>query len=407
MTKAGVAFTIAGFLGYFVASQTQIGWLYLFDAVIWGILLLSAFIPWYSLRSLSVDRQVLLPRAGFGSLSLDGPLEDETVEVRLRVTSHGRFPRYFVSLLEECPFDRPEERRKAFFLTCLPPGSTTAFSYTADCYQRGYYPSADIMLSSGAPLGLFRKRRCFSLPLRLTVYPRYFLMDSLPFAVESWAEQGHAVRSSAAGEFYGSREYHSGDPFKHIHWRNTARTGQFMLKQFEQSGQGSVSVIFSANRVFGEGRETTLEYSLRVAASLAGLCAASGRGVDIIAGTEPLHNAGWPEAMHYLARLETGAGKTLPELLPAVAPGKTVVAVVPVADPDSIPALELLAGRAGGLFAVLLEGFSPEEDAAAFTSRMQGCNITVVRCPLNNLEDAIRKLGKSLASVGGLSMVTR
>ena len=407
MTKAGVAFTIAGVLGYFVASQTQIGWLYLFDAVIWGILLLSAFIPWYSLRSLSVERQVLLPRVGFRNLPLDGPLEDDTVEVRLRVTSRGRFLRYFVSLLEECPFDRPAERRKAFFLTCLPPRGTTAFSYTADCYQRGYYPSADVILSSSAPLGLFRKRRRFSLPLRLTVYPRYFLMDSLPFAIESWAEQGPAVRSGAAGEFYGSREYHSGDLFKHIHWRNTARTGQFMLKQFEQAGQDSVSVIFAANRVFGEGRETTLEYSLRVAASLAGLCAASGRGVDIIAGKEPLHNAGWPEAMHYLAHLETGTGKTLPGLLPAVAPGKTVVAVVPVADPDSIPALELLAGRAGGLIAVLLEGFSPEEDAAAFTSRLVASNITVVRCPHDNLEDAIRKLGETLVSAGGLSMVGR
>ncbi|MCH8864701.1 MAG: DUF58 domain-containing protein [Chloroflexi bacterium] len=405
MTKAGVAFTIAGVLGYFVASQTQIGWLYLFDAVIWGVLLLSAFVPWYSLRSLSVDRQVLLPRIGSGNLSLDGPLEDDTVEVRLRVTSHGRFSRYFVSLLEECPFDRPEERRKAFFLTRLPPRGTTAFSYTADCYQRGYYASADVILSSSAPLGLFRKRRNFSLPLRLTVYPRYFLMDSLPFAVESWAEQGPAVRSGAASEFYGSRQYHSGDPLRHIHWRNTARIGQFMIKEFEQAGQGSVSVIFAASRVFGDGRETTLEYSLRVAASLAGLCAASGRGIDIITGAEPLHNAGWSEAMHYLARLETGTGKTLPELLPAVEPGKTVVAVVPVADPDSIPALESLARRVGGLFVVLLEGFSPEEDADAFTSRLQGRNIAVVRGSLHSLEDAIRKLSESLASAANTSMV--
>ncbi len=111
--------------------------------------------------------------------------------------------------------------------------------------------------------------------------------------------------------------------------------------------------------------------------------------------------------MHYLARLETGTGKTLPELLPVVEPGKTVVAVVPVADPDSIPALESLARRVGGLFVVLLEGFTPEEDAAAFTSRLQGRNIAVVRCSLHSLEDALRKLGESLASAANLSMVVR
>jgi len=34
MTKAGIGFIIAGVLVYFLASQAQIGWLYLFDAII-------------------------------------------------------------------------------------------------------------------------------------------------------------------------------------------------------------------------------------------------------------------------------------------------------------------------------------------------------------------------------------
>ncbi len=40
MTKAGDGFIVAGGLIYIVASQTQIGWLYLLDAIIWSLLVL-------------------------------------------------------------------------------------------------------------------------------------------------------------------------------------------------------------------------------------------------------------------------------------------------------------------------------------------------------------------------------
>ena len=59
MTKGAFAFIAVGLAAYMVASQTQIGWLYLFDAVIWSLLALSAILPGHSLKSLRVEQQVI------------------------------------------------------------------------------------------------------------------------------------------------------------------------------------------------------------------------------------------------------------------------------------------------------------------------------------------------------------
>ena len=400
MTKTGIGFIVAGGFVYFLASQTQIGWLYLFDAIIWSLLVLSAILPWYSLRSLQVERQILPPASALHQWQLGGPLEDEPVEIKLKVTNHGRLARHFIKVVDDCPFAQPEKRNKTFLLTSLNPKSITVFSHTATCYQRGYYDSSSATLQSSAPMGLIVKRRTFQLPLNLTVYPAYYRMEGLPAAEAAWSDWGHAVKSRAAAEFYGSREYQPGDPLKHIHWRNTARLGHFMLKEFEQTSQGSVTVVFETGRDFGTGRETTLEYSIKIAASLARLCADSGRNIDIIAGETPLRNAGWREAMDYLARLEVD-GKAAPaELRAAPEPGQVVVAIVPETETTLVPALSPLAERVRGLVVVLLEGFAPDEIPHQFPAGLKGSNFQIISCPRGNLEAAIQKLGNYLLFAG-------
>jgi len=236
--------------------------------------------------------------------------------------------------------------------------------------------------------------------LNLTVYPTYYQMEGLPVAEAAWADWGHAVRTNAAAEFYGSKEYQHGDPLKHIHWRNTARLGHFMLKEFEQANQGSVTVAFETRHDFGTGRETTLEYSIKIAASLSKLCADSGRSINIIAGETPLCNAGWRGAMDYLAHLEVKEKTALAELTAAPEPGQVVVAIVPVMETKLIPALSQLANRVRGLVVVLLEGFTQDEIPGGFTSRLKGANLEIINCSRGNPEAAIEKLGNSLFFAG-------
>ena len=327
MTKAGFGFIAGGVFIYFIATQTQIGWLYLIDASIWSLLVLSAVLPWFSLKSVRVEREVILPAHGFPS-DLDGPVEDETVVINLKVTNRGRLARYFVSVEEDCPFEQPEKRRHTFFIPYLRPG-TTSFSYVATGYHRGHYASAETILQSNDPIGLRVRRRTFSLPLNLTVYPPFYPMQGLPMTDAIWTDWGSAIKSRAANEIYGSREYQPGEPLKYVHWRNTARMGRFMLKEFEQAGKGSLAVAFETKDDFGEGRETTLEYSIKITASLSRLCTDSGVSLDILAGEKPLLNAGWYDAMDYLARLEKGGYEDSLTELTAAASAQTLVVIVP------------------------------------------------------------------------------
>ena len=240
-----------------MGSQTQVGWLYLFDAIIWSMVLLSAFLPWWSLRSLRAGRQVWLPRDADWPQTLAKPMEDDSVEVRIKISNGGRLARHLIKVVEDCPFDSPFNRRRVFLLSSIKPKSTASFTYTATCHRRGRYPSANVTLETSAPLGLFVYRRRYDLPLNVSVYPAQHEMDGVPTAREVWADQGHTVKSTGGSEFYGSREYHHGDSLRRVHWRNTARRGQFMVKEFEESSQGTVLVAFENQRAWGEGRETT------------------------------------------------------------------------------------------------------------------------------------------------------
>ena len=147
MTKGGAAFIGAGVVVYLLGGQTQIGWLYLLDAMIWSLVVLSALLPWWSLRSLRIERQVWLPSPANGPQAQALPIEGGTVEVRLTVTNRGRLPRYFIKVTEGCPLEGPEARSKAFLLPTVRGRSDVRFSYTAACYRRGRYTSATAVVT--------------------------------------------------------------------------------------------------------------------------------------------------------------------------------------------------------------------------------------------------------------------
>ncbi len=242
------------------------------------------------------------------------------------------------------------------------------------------------------------RRRVFNLLLNLTVYPSYYIMGQLPATGETGIELGHGSRSSAAIEFYGSREYRYGDPLKYVHWRNTAKVGNFMIKEFEQSGEGTVKVIFDTEHSYGTGRTSTLEYSLKIAAGLARLSADSGRNIDIVAGRVPLYNAGFQESMEYLALMELDTEPRRLEYNHLSEPGKVTVAIIPAVKAGLASALLEIAGQDRGLIVVLLEGFSGDEEPDHMLARFEKKGLDVITCSPYKLEETVKKLGYYLVS---------
>lgn len=62
--------------------------------------------------------------------------------------------------------------------------------------------------------------------------------------------EGHASPHIAAADlnFHALREYAPGDDRRHVHWRSSARTGELMVRQFEESRQSRVVVALDTGR---------------------------------------------------------------------------------------------------------------------------------------------------------------
>jgi uncharacterized protein (DUF58 family) len=77
----------------------------------------------------------------------------------------------------------------------------------------------------------------------------------------------HYVTPNASGV----RDYYPGDSYNRIHWRSTARLGQLMVKTFEMDPTSNVWILLDLNGAVqaGAGDDSTEEYGVRIATSLA------------------------------------------------------------------------------------------------------------------------------------------
>jgi uncharacterized protein (DUF58 family) len=100
--------------------------------------------------------------------------------------------------------------------------------------RRGELDSIDASLSTRFPFSLFEKSAGLAVPAAVIVYPR-----PSPPAARSGdrpvaAPTGRPFLSGRVGVFpLGVREHLPSDPVRDIHWKTTARTGRWMVKERE------------------------------------------------------------------------------------------------------------------------------------------------------------------------------
>jgi uncharacterized protein (DUF58 family) len=240
---------------------------------------LSALVPlslvwaWASLRGLKVTVQRHAQRVQVG----------RQAEERIRIENRTFFPRLWLEV--EDPSDMPGASTKR--VISLNAGGFRSWKAAAPCRRRGVYTIGPLAVSSGDPFGLFRMRRSFGPQHTLVVYP---LPEPLPrfwtppaeLAGEGRQRRGtHYVTPNAAGV----RDYEPGDSFSRIHWPTTARAGRLMAKTFELEPAGDVWIVLDLHGQIqaGSGDESTEEYGVRVACSVANHFLAVHRAVGYLA----------------------------------------------------------------------------------------------------------------------------
>ena len=170
----GILFVTSAVFAFLLARLTQVGWLYLFDAMLWGAVLVSVVLPWLAVPSLSVRRRVL---RGVASGPAPSPSEGETVQVEVALNNGRAWPRYLLTLKYHCPLADPEHSETELYVPRLDTGPPALLTSAAECHRRGMFHFGPVTVESSAPFGLFRRRRRLQSPLSVLVYPRVYPLD--------------------------------------------------------------------------------------------------------------------------------------------------------------------------------------------------------------------------------------
>ena len=408
ITSKGLGFLAVAVVVFLLAGLTQVGWVYLVDAVLWGIILLSVVIPWVSVAFLSAERHIELLSPNSNS---PAPAEGDLLQVSLSLRNRALWPGYFLGMFYDCPVAAPENHRQQFFVTEVTRSGKVSLKSTVEAYRRGMHQLGPLLVESSAPFGLFRRRAHLTGCYPLLVYPKVYPLRRLTWA-DSLTGPVHQTRKSRTGiDTVGSRQYVPGDPRRFVHWRNTARTGQLMVKEVEVPADRTLYLAFDTTRDWGEGRETTLEYGIKILASAVDyahrnqipvklLGAGIGAGDSVPVEPKPHYfRERCPPLLKNLALVRKGDGLPLADTLFQIPPGGAAVVVVCTADRRAVEALVRASTMLRHLLVVTLQGFGEPDPKEAGSRRLQAAGIPVVRCWQGHIEEALR----SLEGLNGLS----
>ncbi|GMV85953.1 MAG: membrane protein [Dehalococcoidia bacterium] len=214
---------------------------------------------WWNTRDIEAEVDRRTARAQVGQDA------QEVIEVR----NKSFLPKVWLEV--EDPSGLPGHRSKRVVI--IPPRRSRNWMVNTPLRRRGLFDWGPLRLTAVDPFGLFRRVREVGGQQQILVYPQVVDLPHFQAPPANLPGEGrfrkrtHYITPNAAG----IRDYAPGDAFNRIHWRSTARTGELMVKTFELDPASDIWVILDLERRVNAGREeeSTEEYGVRVAASVA------------------------------------------------------------------------------------------------------------------------------------------
>jgi len=345
---------VALWLGTLVIALVG-GWhvMYRVSYVVLLLLVLSWIWAFVGARTVKVERRSRTERAQVG-----GHFEEW-----IAVDNTWYLPKPWVELRSDSNLAEHAVRRGF----SLGPKARRSWTLRTECTSRGKFTLGDIVVTTGDPFGLFTREVRFPSATTVVVYPRtvdFVSPGHVPGQLPGGAEQrGHVPFATPAAA--GVRDYQPADPYSRIHWPTTARLGRLMVKEFELDPFSDIWVVLDLERRvhFGHGAESTEEYSVTVAASLARHFLMQNRSVGLLAQREILQpDRGirqLTKVLELLAVVKADRWDSLTELLSAesmrLSRLATVVVVTPSVDADWVTVCQHLAERSVKVLVALVE----------------------------------------------------
>ncbi len=221
-----------------VATNTMAGWLYVLSGVGVALLGVAAILPARSLQSLTIGRHPVVPVTAGAELEITVTIHNPTDRVQSLFQVQDLAP-----FLPTNPPIAAVER--------IAPHSEYQWVYRQPTERRGVYQWERIALRSGAPIGLFwcqRDRRANAIAY---VYPQVLELSQSPLIDGMGSSELSTNRPAASrylemaneGVTRSLRPYRYGDSMRMIHWRTSARRGEFQVRELEIDRGGQDIVI--------------------------------------------------------------------------------------------------------------------------------------------------------------------
>jgi uncharacterized protein (DUF58 family) len=369
-------------LAFFALSS---GWkvLYVLTYVLLMLFILSWLWTLYSLRKLVFRRSIVSGRVQVG----------ETFDERLMLDNLSTFPKLWVQIMDGSTL--PDHR--AGYVASMGGRKRAMWRARSVCRQRGRFQLGPVTATSGDPFGLFRRRATLVGPQEILVLPRVYALTDFELFTGGLPGRGSTSRRSFQTTTTATsiREYANGDPISRIHWRSSAHYNKLMVKEFDLDPSVDAWIFLDLDEYAqaGEGEESTDEYGVTIAASLATYLLRQDLSVGMMVNGDRREVLSLDRGerqiermLELLAVVTTGTGPDLKEALAlnALHFGRNAMAIVitPSNSRDWHESVRQLQMRGVQLAVIGLDAASFDEDLPAdedTLALLEGAGISVIR----------------------------
>jgi uncharacterized protein (DUF58 family) len=265
--------------------------------------------------------------------------------------------------------------------------SSTRWTTAKVCTRRGIFTLGPWTLRTSDPFGFFTVTFRQEETEAIAVYPPVVDLPQIELPRGLAVGRSRALRriSEATIDVSQTRPYQPNDPWRLIHWPSTAHRGDLIVREFDAEISGDLWVVLDLDHSVqaGEGEDSTEEYGVILAASLADRTLRQNRAVGLLAyGLEeslvpPGRGKGhmW-RILHHLAAVKAGGSQRLSEVLhgmrETLGQGTTVLVITPSCEPGWVDALLPLTRHGIAPSVVLLDAESfVDEQPATLSSEVR------------------------------------
>lgn len=265
-------------LGWTVLALAFLGWV---AGVWWG---------WQELLVIAATSLVLFMVAiafTIGRLDLDAKIGVEPPRVVVGERAAGelsvtnRRSRSARSLRLELPVGKA---LAVFSEPHLKGGATTDELFVVPTNRRAIIPVGPLSTVQGDPLGLLRRVQVWTDVEEIYVHPKTTVLSTIAAGlIRDMEGQTTNALSPSDVAFHTLREYVRGDDLRHVHWKSSAKIGDLMMRQYNDTRRSHVAVLLSIDP---DEYDSDDEYELGIscAASVAVQALRDDQTLTVIAG---------------------------------------------------------------------------------------------------------------------------